>query len=76
MKTAKLFKNGQSQAVRLPKEFRFRGDEVFIKQVGDLTILFSTEHPWNTFFASLNEFSNDFMSTREQPDQQQRDDMF
>ena len=34
MKTAKLFRNGQSQAARLPREFRFEGDEVFIKKSG------------------------------------------
>ena len=41
MKTAKLFKNGESQAVRLPKEFRFAGEEVFIKRVGSAVVLFS-----------------------------------
>jgi len=40
MDTAKLFQNGQSQAVRLPKEFRFAGEEVFIKKVGHTVILF------------------------------------
>ena len=39
MKVAKLFKNGESQAVRLPKEFRFAGDEVFIKRVGSAVVL-------------------------------------
>lgn len=38
METAKLFTNGRSQAVRLPKEFRFEGDEVFIKRVGDAVV--------------------------------------
>jgi len=39
MKTAKLFQNGQSQAVRLPKEFRFEGDEVIITKVGNAVLL-------------------------------------
>ena len=39
MKTAKLFKNGQSQAVRLPKEFRFEGNRVLIKKEGNIVIL-------------------------------------
>ena len=39
MKTAKLFQNGQSQAVRLPKEFRFEGEEVFIKKSGSAVVL-------------------------------------
>ena len=42
MRTAKLFRNGQSQAVRLPKEFRFDGDEVWIKRVGNG--VFATAH--------------------------------
>lgn len=76
MKTAKLFQNGQSQAVRLPKEFRFNGTEVFIKKVGKATILLPVKNPWESLFDSLNKFSNDFMSTREQPKQQERDDIF
>ena len=37
--TARLFKNGRSQAVRLPKEFRFSGDEVFVRREGEAIIL-------------------------------------
>jgi len=76
MKTAKLFKNGQSQAVRLPKEFRFEGDEVFIKKIGNVTILLPVNDPWKSLFHSLNEFSDDFMNRREQPVQQEREDIF
>jgi virulence-associated protein VagC len=39
MATAKLFRNGRSQAVRLPKEFRFEGEEVSIRREGDSVIL-------------------------------------
>jgi antitoxin VapB len=76
MKIAKLFQNGQSQAVRLPKEFRFKGDKVFIKQLGKATILLPIETPWESLFDSLSKFSADFMATREQPAQQQREDLF
>ena len=76
MKIAKLFQNGQSQAVRLPKEFRFDGDEVFIKKVGQVTILLPVKNPWESLFKSLNKFSDDFMETREQPKQQEREDLF
>lgn len=76
MKIAKLFQNGQSQAVRLPKEFRFAGGEVYIKKVGKITILLPVEHPWEPLINSLNKFSDDFMSTREQPEQQAREDIF
>ncbi len=76
MKTAKLFKNGQSQAVRLPKEFRFEGEKVFIKRIGKATILFSVKNPWEVLFDSLKKFSSDFMENRNQPEQQERDDIF
>jgi antitoxin VapB len=76
MKIAKLFKNGQSQAVRLPKEFRFEGDTVFIKKMGHATILLPIQNPWSSLFNSLDQFSKDFMETREHPRQQDREDLF
>ncbi|MDP3561146.1 MAG: type II toxin-antitoxin system VapB family antitoxin [Legionellaceae bacterium] len=76
MKTAKLFQNGQSQAVRLPKEFRFEGDEVYIKKSGKVVLLLSKENPWGPLLDSLEKFSADFMTTREQPVQQDREDLF
>jgi len=76
MKTAKLFKNGQSQAVRLPKEFRFSGDEVYIKKVGNATVLLSADAGWQSLFDSLEMFSDDFLQDRNQPVQQKREDMF
>lgn len=71
MTTAKLFKNGQSQAVRLPKEFRFEGDEVLIKRVGKAVVLLSVTSSWDTLYDSLEQFSDDFMSERNQPTMQQ-----
>ena len=76
MKTAKLFSNGQSQAVRLPKEFRFEGEEVFIKKAGNTVVLIPANHSWDTLFNSLTMFSDDFMTERSQPEQQAREDMF
>jgi antitoxin VapB len=76
MKIAKLFQNGQSQAVRLPKEFRFEGSSVYIKKAGKLIILLPMKNPWAPLFDSLNQFSNDFMDTRNQPTQQTREDIF
>jgi antitoxin VapB len=76
MKTAKLFQNGQSQAVRLPKEFRLEGDEVFIKKVGSVVVLIPTAHSWDSLFGSLDKFSADFMAERKQPQQQTREDVF
>ena len=76
MKIAKLFQNGQSQALRLPKEFRFKGKEVYIKKVGKVTILLPVKNPWAPLFDSVNKFSADFMTSREQPKQQKREDIF
>jgi len=49
MQTAKLFANGSSQAVRLPKDFRFHGDEVGVKKVGDIVLLYPKDSNWANF---------------------------
>jgi antitoxin VapB len=67
MKTAKLFKNGESQAVRLPKEFRFEGDEVLIKKAGNAVVLLPKAKSWDALVESLSQFSSDFMAERGQP---------
>lgn len=77
MQTTTIFQNGASQAVRIPKAFRFEGAEVEIKKVGNNLVLRPISKSWDSFFASLNQFSDDFMSDgREQPAQQQREDLF
>jgi antitoxin VapB len=71
--TAKIFMTGRSQAVRLPKEYRFEGDEVFIRRdpkTGDV-ILSSKRKSWDAFFALLDDLKDedipkDFMADREQ----------
>lgn len=74
MMTAKLFENGRSQAVRLPKEYRFNGDEVAINKVGDIVILMPKKSKWSGFLNSLELFSDDFMSNgREQPTVRERE---
>lgn len=60
MNTAKVFKSGNSQAVRLPKEFQFSGNEVYIKKVGRTIVLIPKDDPWDLFKESLNEFPDDF----------------
>ena len=67
MNTAKLFKNGKSQAVRLPKQFKFQGTEVYIKRIGRSVILIPKDDPWESLIGSLNDFSDNFMAKREQP---------
>lgn len=76
METARLFQNGSSQAVRLPKAFRFHGDRVYIKKVGDAVILLPVRNSWKSLTASLSLFSDDFLQEREQPDTQKRKDPF
>jgi antitoxin VapB len=73
MKTAKLFRNGQSQAVRLPKEFRFEDDFVFIKKSGNAVILIPAKNSWDSLIGSLDKFSADFMTERRQPKAQRRE---
>jgi antitoxin VapB len=75
MKTAKLFRNGDSQAVRLPKEFRFEGREVLIKRVGQAVVLLPKSGAWETLVGSLAGFSDDFMVERERPPAQGRKDL-
>ena len=75
MKVAKLFKNGQSQALRLPKEFRFQGDSVLIKRLGNLVILMPKDDHWNTMFKACSKFTKDFMGSRDQGGQQDREDL-
>ena len=76
MKTAKLFQNGHSQAVRLPQEFRLPGKEVYIKKQGNAIILIPKDNPWDSFINSISKFPADFMNDREQPSVQEREDLF
>jgi antitoxin VapB len=62
MQTAKLFQNGRSQAVRLPKEYQFSGDDVFIQRHGDAVLLIPHEKAWEVFLEGLNGFTDDFMN--------------
>ena len=73
MQHAKLFQNGQSQAVRLPKEFRFDGDSVTIKRVGKAVVLLPHNEPWETLFDALGQFTPDFMEERSQPSVEERE---
>ena len=62
MNTAKLFTNGGSQAVRLPKDCRFDDEEVFIHKIGNVVILFPKENRWQGLLESLNLFTDDFLA--------------
>lgn len=67
MKTAKLFRNGHSQAVRLPEGIRFAGDFVYIKRSGNTVILIPAANSWDSLVQSLDKFSDDFFTERNQP---------
>ena len=76
--TAKLFQNGKSQAVRLPKEFRFENlKEVFVKKVNGVVILIpkSDKSVWDNMFDNLDNFSDDFLQSRDEP-LQRREELF
>ena len=61
MMTAKVFKNGRSQAIRLPKECRFLSDEVVVNKIGDIVILLPKQNKWESFMRAIDMFSDDFM---------------
>ena len=58
---AKVFTSGNSQAVRLPKEYQFSDQEVQIQRVGSAVILYPSDDPWQNFRNSLDQFSDDFL---------------
>ena len=71
MDTAKVFMNGRSQAVRLPKEYRFDDEEVYINRVGNIIMLVPKDDPWVGLKESTGNMSGDFMIDREQmPDKE------
>jgi len=72
MDTARLFQSGRSQAVRLPKEYRFVGTEVVVKHFGNGVLLLPVDDPWKMLEAGLASFETGFVLTREQPDDQIR----
>ncbi len=61
MMTAKVFENGRSQAVRLPKECRFDTDEVAVNRIGDIVMLMPKTNKWASFMQAIDLFSEDFL---------------
>ena len=64
METAKIFTNGGSQAVRLPKNYRFDTDEVMVNQVGNVVMLIPKDDRWQSVLESLNMFTDDFLKEK------------
>lgn len=73
MKTAKIFSNGRSQAVRIPKEYRLFGKDVYVRKLDQMIVLLPKKDPWGSLVKSLDRFSHDFMSVRSQPKFEKRE---
>jgi antitoxin VapB len=71
MTVAKVFKNGRSQAIRLPKQFRVRTQEVFLKKTPEGFLVVERD-PWEIFEEGCQELSSDFMAERVQPAAEKR----
>jgi len=76
METTRLFYSGNSQAVRLPKEYRFSEDRVYIKRLGNAVVLLPYGDPWGALLNGLNLFSEDFMQARTQGVAEERERPF
>ena len=73
MMTAKLFENGRSQAVRLPKQYRFQADEVNVHKIGDIVMLIPKDSKWQGLLQSIEMFSDDYMAERVQGTAEERE---
>ena len=71
--TAKIFLNGRSQAVRLPKEFRFDTAEVYIRRVGNEVVISEKKPTWEDFFERDSAFGDDFLAERDNEHPQERE---
>jgi antitoxin VapB len=72
MDTAKIFINGRSQAIRLPKAYRFEGKEVYIKRIAEGVLLIPKDNTiWDVWEKNLNKHEEPFLTNRNQPESQQ-----
>jgi len=65
MDMAKIFENGGSQAVRLPRKFRFSTNEVVVQRLGASVILTPKDKLWDCFMNGINGFSDDYAEDKE-----------
>ncbi len=75
MDIAKVFINGRSQAVRLPKDYRLEGSEVYVKKIDDVVLLIPKDSAWKVLESGVNYFTKDYLQERNQPGIQERDDL-
>ncbi len=73
--TAKIFINGRSQAVRLPKEYRFETKEVYINKIDGIVMIIPKEKRMEILEKSLEKFTDDYMNVRNQPENQLRENI-
>ena len=73
IQVAKIFMNGRCQAVRLPKDFRFDCDEVYVRKQGEGIIISPKKSSWDDFFAQESAFGEDYLPDREDTPAQDRD---
>ncbi|MBU3917022.1 AbrB/MazE/SpoVT family DNA-binding domain-containing protein [bacterium] len=74
MKSAKLFKNGGSQAVRLPVEFKFESDEVYVKKTSyGILLIPKSDSPWKKWREGLEKYDHPFMEEERQQGEQLRE---
>lgn len=76
METAEVLHDDLGNAVRLPGDYFSREKRVYVNKIGDAIVLIPCNNPWKSLFDSLDEFTDDFMETRSQPEQQIREDLF
>ena len=67
METAKIFTNGGSQAVRLPKQYRLNSEEVIINRIGNIVMLIPKDDQWENTLRSLDMFTDDFLANPIEP---------
>ncbi len=65
-KTTTVFTNGQSQAIRIPKEFRVKGKKVTIKKIGNCLMIIPMDDPWQSLIEACGKFSDDFIQAMEE----------
>ena len=75
MEVAKIFQSGRSQAIRLPKEFRFEGKEVVVKHFGNGVLLLPLNNPWEIMQEAVFEFEDNFLFEREDQGIQSREEL-
>ena len=61
MLTTRIFTNGNSQAIRIPKEYRFEENEVYISKIGSALVIYPYNDRLAVLMESLHEFSDDFL---------------